>query len=179
MSRNAVETVMGAVVLVVAAVFLFFAYTTTKVTAGAGSLYTAQFARVDGIRAGTDVRINGIKVGQVVSLALDPKEFLAVVRLSVDPNLKLTKETVASIKMSGLLGDKYVDIDPGFDDDVIAPGGRIEHTNPPFDLENAVGQLMFGQTKKDTKDSGGSKDTGGGAPATSAPQTGNAPAAPQ
>jgi phospholipid/cholesterol/gamma-HCH transport system substrate-binding protein len=116
----------------------------------------------------------------VVSLVLDPKEFLAVVRLSVDPNLKLTKETVASIKMNGLLGDKYVDIDPGFDDDVIAPGGRIEHTVQPFDLENAVGQLMFGQTKKDSKDSGGSKDTGGGAPApTPAPQGGNAPAAPQ
>jgi len=60
MSRNAVETVMGAVVLVVAAVFLFFAYTTTKVTASNGNIYTAQFSRIDGIRDGTDVRINGI-----------------------------------------------------------------------------------------------------------------------
>src|SRR5438105_13203658 len=85
MTGNAVETVMGAVVLVVAAVFLFFAYTTTKVTAGTGNIYTAQFSRVDGIRDGTDVRINGIKVGQVVSQTLDPKTFYAVVKISVDP----------------------------------------------------------------------------------------------
>ena len=174
MSRNAVETVMGAVVLVIAAVFLFFAYTTTKVTAGTGSTYTAQFSRVDGIRDGTDVRINGIKVGQVVSEILDPKTFYAVVRLSVDPNIKLSTDSVASIRMSGLLGDKYVDIEPGNEDEVIPPGGKIDHTQAPFDLENAVGQLIFGQTKKDP---GGSKDTGGGAPPPAPePQGGNAPA---
>jgi len=178
MSRNAVETVMGAVVLVVAAVFLFFAYTTTKVTTGTGSIYTAQFSRVDGIREGSDVRINGIKVGQVLSQILDPKTFLAVVRVSIDPDIKLSTDSVISIKMSGLLGDKYVDIEPGNEDDVIPPGGKIAHTQAPFDLENAVGQLMFGQTSK--KDSGASKDTGGGAPAPApAPQGGNAPAAPQ
>lgn len=174
MSRNAVETVMGAVVLVIAAVFLFFAYTTTKVTAGTGALYTAQFSRIDGIRDGTDVRINGIKVGQVVSEFLDPKTFYAVIRLSVDSNVKLSTDSVASIRMSGLLGDKYVDIEPGNEDEIIPSGGKIEHTQAPFDLENAVGQLIFGQTKKD---SGGSKDTGGGAPAPApAPQGGNAPA---
>ena len=87
-----------------------------------------------------------------------------------------------SIKMSGLLGDKFVDIEPGNEDDIIPPGGKIAHTQAPFDLENAVGQLIFGQTKKDGggKDSGASKDTGGGAPAPApAPQGGNAPAAPQ
>jgi phospholipid/cholesterol/gamma-HCH transport system substrate-binding protein len=174
MSRNAVETVMGAVVLVVAAVFLFFAYTTTKVTAGTGNIYTAQFSRVDGIRDGTDVRINGIKVGQVVSQVLDPKTFYAVVKLSVDPNIQISKDSIASIKMSGLLSDKYVDIEPGNEDDMIPPGGKIEHTQAPFDLENAVGQLIFGGTKKD---SGSSKDTGGGAPAPApASQGGNAPA---
>jgi len=174
MSRNAVETVMGAVVLVVAAVFLFFAYSTTKVTASGGNVYTAQFSRVDGIRDGTDVRINGIKVGSVVSLTLDPKTFYALVRLGVDANIKLSTDSVASIKLSGLLGDKFVDIEPGNEDAVIAPGGKIEHTQAPFDLENAVGQIIFGQTKKET---GGSKDTGGGAPAPApGSQGGNAPA---
>jgi phospholipid/cholesterol/gamma-HCH transport system substrate-binding protein len=177
MSRNAVETVMGAVVLVVAAVFLFFAYTTTKVTAASGNVYTAQFSRVDGIRDGTDVRINGIKVGQVVSQVLDPKTFYAVVKLSVTSDIKLSKDSIVSIKMSGLLGDKFVDIEPGNEDDVIAPGGTIERTQAPFDLENAIGQLIFSPSKKD---SGSSKDTGGGAPAPApASQGGNAPAAPQ
>jgi len=177
MSRNAVETVMGAVVLVVAAVFLFFAYTTTKVTAASGNVYTAQFSRVDGIRDGTDVRINGIKVGQVVSQVLDPKTFYAVVKLSVASDIKLSKDSIVSIKMSGLLGDKFVDIEPGNEDDAIPPGGTIEHTQAPFDLENAIGQLIFSPSKKD---SGSGKDTGGGAPAPApASQGGNAPAAPQ
>jgi phospholipid/cholesterol/gamma-HCH transport system substrate-binding protein len=174
MSRNAVETVMGAVVLVVAAVFLFFAYTTTKVTASGGTTYTADFSRVDGVRDGTDVRINGIKVGQVVSQTLDPKSFLAVLRLSVDSDIKLSTDTVASIKMSGLLGDKYVDLEPGNEDAIIPPGGRIDHTQAPFEIENAIGPLIFSPTKK---------DTGGGAPAPApgsqgetAPQGGNAPA---
>ena len=174
MSRNAVETVMGAVVLVVAAVFLFFAYTTTKVTASTGTVYNAQFSRVDGIRDGTDVRISGIKVGQVVSLVLEPETFYANVQLSIDPRYKLTKDSIASIKMSGLLGDKFVDIEPGNDDAFIAPGGKFEHTNPPFDLEAAVGTMLFSPSKKD---SGASKDTGGGAPAPApASQGGNAPA---
>jgi phospholipid/cholesterol/gamma-HCH transport system substrate-binding protein len=178
MSRNAVETVMGAVVLVVAAVFLFFAYTTTKVTTAGGNVYSAQFSRVDGIRDGTDVRVSGIKVGQVISLTLDPKEFLPAVKLSVDPTLKFSADSILSIKMSGLLGDKFVDIEPGNDDQIIPPGGRFVHTTPPFDLEAAVGQYMFSSTSK--KDSGGSKDAGGGAQAPSpAPQGGNAPAAPQ
>jgi len=174
MSRNAVETVMGAVVLVVAAVFLFFAYTTTKVTASSGNIYTAQFSRVDGIRDGSDVRINGIKVGQVVSQTLDPQTFLAVLRLSVDPDIKLSMDTVASIKMSGLLGDKYVEIEPGNEDTIIPPGGRIEHTQAPFDLENAVGQLIFGQTKKDT--GGGAPAPAPGSPGEPAPKGGTAPA---
>ena len=177
MSRNAVETMMGAVVLVVAAVFLFFAYTTTKVTTASGNLYAAQWSRVDGIRDGTDVRISGIKVGQVVSLALEPGTFYANAQLSIDPRYKLSKDSIASIKMSGLLGDKFVDIEPGNEDDVIAPGGKFQHTNPPFDLEAAVGTMLFSPSKKD---SGGSKDTGGGAPAPApGPQGGNAPAAPQ
>jgi phospholipid/cholesterol/gamma-HCH transport system substrate-binding protein len=168
---------MGAVVLVVAAVFLFFAYTTTNVTAASGNLYTARFSRVDGIRDGTDVRISGIKVGQVLSLVLEPGTFYADIQLSIDPRYKLSKDSIASIKMSGLLGDKFVDIEPGNEDAVIPTGGKFTHTNPPFDLEAAVGTMLFSPSKKD---SGGSKDTGGGAPAPApASQGGNAPAAPQ
>lgn len=174
MSRNAVETVMGAVVLVVAAVFLFFAYTTTKVTASSGNVYTAQFSRVDGVRDGSDVRINGIKVGQVISQVLDPKSFLAVLRLSVESDIKLSTDTVASIRMSGLLGDKYVEIEPGNEDAIIPPGGRIVHTQAPFDLENAVGQLIFGQTKKEP--SGGAPASAPGAQGETAPKGGSAPA---
>ena len=107
MSRNAVETVMGAVVLVVAAVFLFFAYSTTQVRAVSGYELTARFNRVEGLRDGSDVRISGIKVGSVTSQTLDPKTFVAVITLNVEPSIKLPVDTVATISSSGLFGDKY------------------------------------------------------------------------
>src|SRR5260221_3404328 len=107
MSRNVIETVMGAVVLVIAAVFLFFAYSTSQVRSVSGYTLTARFDRIEGIREGGDVRISGIKVGTILSQRLDPKSFMAVVRMSIDPTITLSTDTVAEILSSGLLGDKY------------------------------------------------------------------------
>lgn len=145
MNRNAVETVMGAVVLVVAAVFLFFAYTTSQVRAISGYEVTANFDRVEGLRDGGDVRVSGIKVGSIISQTLDPKDFVAVVKMSIDPSIKLPVDSVATIASSGLLGDKYLQIVPGAEDQFIKPGGTIEHTTPPISLESLIGQFIYGQ----------------------------------
>jgi len=155
MSRNAVETVMGAVVLVVAAVFLYFAYTTSQVQAGGGYDLTARFDRADGIRAGTDVRVSGVKVGTVLSVTLDPKTFLAVVVLNVDTKVKLPTDTVAHITSTSLLGDNFVLLEPGNEDAIIPPGGVVEHTLPAMNLEELIGKYMFSQTSS-KKESGGS-----------------------
>ena len=144
MNRNAVETVMGAVVLVVAAVFLFFAYTTSQVRAVSGYDVTANFDRVEGLRDGGDVRISGIKVGSIVSQTLDPKDYVAVVRMSIDPAIKVPVDSVATITSSGLLGDKYLSIVPGAEDEYIKPGGTITHTTPPISLESLIGQFIYG-----------------------------------
>jgi phospholipid/cholesterol/gamma-HCH transport system substrate-binding protein len=146
MNRNAVETVMGAVVLVVAALFLFFAYSTSQVRAVSGYEVTARFDRVEGLRDGGDVRISGIKVGTIISQTLDPKSYLAVVKMSIDPDIKLPTDTVATIASNGLLGDKYLSLVPGADDEVIKPGGTISHTQPPISLESMIGQFIYGQT---------------------------------
>jgi phospholipid/cholesterol/gamma-HCH transport system substrate-binding protein len=143
MNRNAVETVMGAVVLVVAAVFLFFAYTTSQVRAVSGYQVTANFDRVEGLRDGGDVRISGIRVGSIISQTLDPKTFIAVVKMSIDPAIKLPTDSVATITSSGLLGDKYLSIVPGAEDEFIKPGGTIEHTTPPMSLESLIGQFIY------------------------------------
>jgi len=144
MKRNAVETVMGAVVLVVAAVFLFFAYTTSQVRAVSGYEVSANFDRVEGLRDGGDVRISGIKVGSIISQTLDPKDYVAVVRMSIDPAVKLPVDSVATIASSGLLGDKYLSIVPGAEDEFIKPGGKIVHSTPPISLESLIGQFIYG-----------------------------------
>ena len=145
MTGNMIETVMGAVVLVVAALFLFLAYSTSQVRAVQGYEVTAQFDSVSGIHDGSDVRIAGVKVGSVVAERLDPKTYLADVRMSIDPAYKLPDDTVAEILSAGLLGDKFMALVPGGSEQTIPPGGRIKFTQSPVSLENLIGQMMFSQ----------------------------------
>ena len=138
-----IETVMGGVVLVVAALFLFFAYSTSQLRAVQGYEVSAQFDSVSGIHDGSDVRIGGVKVGTIVSETLDPNTFLANVRISIENAYKLPDDTVAKIVSSGLLGDKFLALVPGGSEQTIPPGGRIKFTQSPISIEDLVGQLMF------------------------------------
>jgi len=152
MSGNVIETVMGAVVLVVAALFLFFAYTTSQVRAVAGYEVSAQFDRVDGIHDGGDVRIAGVKVGTITTQTLDPKTFLAVVHMTINPAYKLPEDTVAEISSSGLLGDKFLELVPGGSDKTIPPGGHIKFTQSSVSLENLLGQVCLLYTSPSPRD---------------------------
>ena len=143
MRGNVIETVMGAVVIVIAALFLIFAYKTSQLREVPGYQVTADFSRIDGIRQGSDVRVSGIKIGSVVSETLDPKTYLATVRMSIEPSVKLPEDTVAEIISAGLLGDKYMSLVPGGSDKMIPPGGKITYTQSSVSLENLIGQMMF------------------------------------
>src|SRR5712692_1580364 len=157
MRGNVIETVMGAVVIVVALLFLVFAYKTSQLRTVAGYALSAEFSRVDGIRLGSDVRISGIKVGSVTGEDLDPKTFLAVVRMSIDPSVSLPDDTVAEIISAGLLGDKYLSLVPGGSEKDIRPGGKIKYTQSSVSLENLIGQMIFSPPS-------GKKEEGGAAP---------------
>lgn len=141
--RNMIETVMGAVVLVVAAMFLAFAYSHSSLRAVSGYEVLARFDRVDGVSAGTDVRISGIKIGTVIDQRLDPDRYLAVVRMSIDPKIKLPADTVAEVASEGLLGGRYLALIPGGETDMIKPGGEIKFTQSPVDLVQMLGKFMF------------------------------------
>ncbi|MGH7114654.1 MAG: outer membrane lipid asymmetry maintenance protein MlaD [Stellaceae bacterium] len=165
MRGNVIETIMGAVVIVIAALFLFFAYTTSEVRAVGGYPVTAQFSRIDGVRDGTDVRIAGVKVGSVVGENLSPKTYLATVTMSINPKYKLPEDTVAEIISSSLLGDKYMSLEPGGSDKDIPPGGQIKYTQAPVSLENLIGQMIFSQPGAQKKPGAGGGAAAGAAPA--------------
>jgi phospholipid/cholesterol/gamma-HCH transport system substrate-binding protein len=158
MRGNVIETIMGAVVLIAAALFLVFAYKTSQLRTVSGYEVTADFARVDGIHQGSDVRISGVKVGTVLAEVLDPKTFLATIRMSIDPAIQLPDDTVAQVTSSGLLGDKYMSLTPGGSDKNIPMGGKIRYTQSSISLENLIGQMIFSAP-------GGGKKEGGDAPA--------------
>ena len=143
MGRNLVETLMGAVVLVVAGYFMVFAYTSTNVRSVRGYEVIAKFERVDGVATGTDVKISGIKVGTLVDQKLDPDTFLAVLRLSLDNSVKLPEDTVAQIASEGLLGSNFVALVPGGADKIIPAGGEIKYTQAPVNLVQMLGKFIF------------------------------------
>ena len=143
MRRNAIETVMGAVVLLVAGVFVFFAYDMAQVKAVEGYEVTALFYKIGGLNEGSDVRISGIKVGTVIDHELDSESYDARVRMTITREIKLPVDTVASIASEGLLGGKYVRLEPGTDKSYIKHGGTITKTKDFRSLEDQVGEIIF------------------------------------
>jgi phospholipid/cholesterol/gamma-HCH transport system substrate-binding protein len=144
MTRNVLETLLGAVVLLVAIAFLTFAYRSSQLGNGSdGYELVAKFDRVDGLDNGGDVRISGIKVGTIIGQQLDPATFRAEVRFSVRNDVELPLDTSAAIVSSGLLGGKYLSLEPGGEIDMLAPGGEITLTQSSVRLEDLIGQLVF------------------------------------
>ncbi len=143
MQRNAIEPILGALVLVAAIAFLVFAYNKAGHHSYNGYPLTARFSSVDGLENGGDVRIGGVRVGQVTDIAVDPKTYLAVVTLSVTPEIKVPVDSVASVSTEGLLGGKYIGLEPGDSDKMLTAGALITHTQAAVSLENLIGQFMY------------------------------------
>lgn len=144
MQNNAVETLIGAVVISIAVAFLMFAYSSTGAGPITGYEVQAKFNRADGINVGTDVRLSGIKVGTVSRMSLDPTTYNAVLTLALESSVKLPDDSSARITSDGLLGNQYVSIEPGGSQMPIAAGGEIENTQGTVDLIGLVSKAMFG-----------------------------------
>lgn len=144
MQRNSIETVLGAIVLIVAASFTWTALKSGDVDVKAeGYPVKAKFDNVTGINIGSDVRIGGIKIGVISDLGLDHETYQAVATLLIQPDTKVPADSSASIVSSGLLGDKFVQIVPGADETVLAANGAIEFTQSSVSLEELIGKYVF------------------------------------
>jgi phospholipid/cholesterol/gamma-HCH transport system substrate-binding protein len=153
MQNNTVETLIGAVVVAVAIFFLVFAYRSTGSAAVAGYEVTAKLTRVDGIAVGTDVKLSGIKVGEVSALTLDPKDYLVIVHMNIHDDVKIPDDSSLMVTSSGLLGSSYMSISPGGSDKVLAVGGRIRNTQGSVDLMNLLSRFAG----SNNGDNGGTK----------------------
>ena len=143
MQNSIVETLIGAAVIAVAALFLLFAYTSTGSGPVSGYTVMAKFNRVDGVNVGTDVRLSGIKVGTVEKLSLDPKSYNAVLTLALNNSVRLPDDSSVRITSEGLLGNQYLSIEPGASMQLIKPGGEIENTQGAIDLIGLLGKTIF------------------------------------
>jgi phospholipid/cholesterol/gamma-HCH transport system substrate-binding protein len=111
-------------------------------------LLNARFKSVSGLKVGAQVDIAGVQVGQVDSIALDPKDLMAMVRLKIKDVIVLSDDVIASIKTAGLLGDKYVQLSPGGSDKILKPGDTIIETEPPLDIEGLISKYAFGKVNQ-------------------------------
>ena len=153
MKKYSLETIVG---IFVVAGLLCVAYMTVKLGKVSligdeyYSLY-ARFASVSGLRVDSPVEINGIEVGRVEQLNIDQDKQIAMVKLRIEKGIKVYEDAIASIRTAGLIGDKFVKIEPGGTGGILKPGGIIAETTSPMDLDELISKYAFGDIKKDDK----------------------------
>ncbi len=145
MKKYSHETAVGLFALIG---LLCIAYMTVKL--GKISLFDddchalrARFDTVSGLRVGNPVEMFGLEIGRVSDLTLDQENQWAVVEMRIKNNIKVFDDAIASIKTAGLIGDKYISIDPGGSGAVLKNGGTITETESPTDIGDLIGKYAF------------------------------------
>ncbi len=136
------ETVLGAVILLGAALFLSYALFFRWDGRGSDLELEVRFVSAAGLETGADVRVNGVKVGRVRSITIDPDLYEAVLVLSLEASLRLPEDTVATVASSGLLGGRYVRLVPGQAKVFLSNHGTIQKTETPLSLEELLGRII-------------------------------------
>ena len=138
---NLAETVIGAIVVAVAVLFIGFVYMGTGSGDFSGYEIQARLPRVDGLGVGTDVRLSGIKIGSVSDLTLDPQNYLVTVHMDIRKDIKIPDDSSLVVTSSGLLGSSYISITPGGSDKMLAAGGMIENAQGSVDLMGLISRF--------------------------------------
>lgn len=151
MAGTRAEIAAGAAVLAVAAGFAFYAAQGAGLTAGRGPSYplTASFRAVDGISAGSDVRLAGLKVGTITALTLNPQTFMADAVIDIRQDILLPQDSAILISSEGLLGGNFVEIIPGGALENLAPGDEIEDTQGSVSLVSLLMKFVGGDKADD------------------------------
>ncbi len=125
----------------------------SEVSGAGGYTVTARFENISGLKVRSPVTVAGVRVGRVSDIGFDSNTFQAVVKMAIDSDYdELPLDTSASILTSGLIGEKYIGLEPGGDMEMLKDGGEIELTQSSLVLENLIGQFLFSMTEKDNKE---------------------------
>ena len=112
----------------------------------------ARFNSVSGLRTGNPVEMLGIQIGEVAGFKLDQEKQVVMVEFKIKEGIKVYEDAIASIKTSGLIGDRYVSLDVGGSGLILKPGGVITQTESPPDLSDLIGKYAFGDVGKEGKE---------------------------
>lgn len=145
MKRLNIEFVVGLFVIAGIASFAYLAIKLGDLNVGDKNTYpiSARFASISGLKEGAVIEIAGVRVGKVNRITLDAEDYEAVVNMTIDGNIKLQEDAIASIRTAGVIGDKFVNISPGGSDVLIGPGQQIVETESSISLEELVSKYIF------------------------------------
>ncbi len=146
MKKYSKETSVGVFVLICLLCVGYLTIKLGKMEVLGDNSYTvfARFTSVTGLRVGAEVEIAGVPVGKVAAIQLEPEDGLARVSMAIRRDVPLSDDVIASVKTSGLIGDKYIKLSPGGSLDVLANGDEISDTESTVDIEELISKYVFG-----------------------------------
>ena len=147
--NNTLEMVVGLFIIIGFAAFGYLALQLGEVpflTSGKTYIIKAEFNNVSGVKKGASVQIAGVVVGEVSAIELG-KDSYAVLSLQIDNSVKVPKDSMASVKSQGIIGDKYIQLSLGGDEKLFQPGEMIVDTESSVDIESLISKFAFGSAK--------------------------------
>jgi len=149
MKNNTLETVVGLFIVVGFAAFVYLALQLGEVSFLSGRntyIIRAEFDNVAGVKKGAAVQVAGVDVGEVVAIGLGETDS-AVLSLQLTNSLKVPTDSIASVKSKGIIGDKYIQLSIGGEEEFFKPGEMIIETESSLDIESLVSKFAFGSAK--------------------------------
>ena len=148
MKKYSMELIVGVFVFLGLLCVAYLTIRLGKMELFSGKSYAvvAKFGSVSGLKSGADVMISGVSVGKVASIELAP-DFRATVRMNIKQGVELSEDTGASIKTSGLIGDKYILLSPGGASTDLEDGDEITMTQSAIDIESLISNYVFGSVQ--------------------------------
>jgi phospholipid/cholesterol/gamma-HCH transport system substrate-binding protein len=150
MKKTSVETAVGVFVMIGLVCVAYLTIKLGKMEWFGDNFYilNARFESVSGLKAGAQVDMAGVEIGQVSDIRLDNEKQMAIVQMKIRKGVTLTDDVIASVKTSGLIGDKYIKLTPGGSDRILESGDTIFETESALDIEELVSKYVFGDAGK-------------------------------
>lgn len=150
MNSRTIEIAVGLFVLfgLAAVAYLAIRIGSGRLVESSSYELTARFTNAGGVKVGSSVRVSGVTIGDVTGVTLKPDDMVALVSFRVPTTLNFGDDTVAAIKSSGLIGEKFISLKPGGSNTMLKPAALIIDTESSVDLEDIIARFAFGSVDK-------------------------------
>ncbi|MEH0019975.1 MAG: outer membrane lipid asymmetry maintenance protein MlaD [Desulfobacter sp.] len=145
MKKKNIELYVGLFVLIGCFCIGYLVLVIGKFSIFPGDQYTVHgyFSSASGLKTGARVEMAGVEIGNVAEISIDPERLVAKVVFSIDNTIEISEDSIASVKTSGIIGEKYIAILPGGSDLILGEGDEIYNTESSLDIESLIRKFIF------------------------------------